>query len=141
MDIHSWVSSSRRKTLAIALKFGDVSEKLCTMFQTLPHETLIEILRNLHHRELLKVSEVSKRFYDVTTDPSLWEDFDISQRSLDDKIKVLQLPRCKKLKTLKLTIILRWTSDGNNGGNVKENKSQKNSYTRRIFEESTCKNS
>ena len=46
---------------------------------------------------------LSKRFYDAATDPSLWKDFEISHRSLDDKIKVLQLPRCKKLKTLKLT--------------------------------------
>ena len=73
------------------------------MFQTLPTETLIEIFRNLNHRELHKVSEVSKRFYDAATDTSLWKDFNISQRSLDDKIKILQLPRCKKLKALRLT--------------------------------------
>ena len=73
------------------------------MFQTLPTETFIEIFRNLNHRELLKVSEVSKRFFDVATDTGLWKDFDISQRSLDDKIKLLQLPRFKKLKTLTLT--------------------------------------
>ena len=73
------------------------------MFQTLPTETFIEIFRNLSHRELLKVSEVSKRFYDVATDTSLWKNFDISQRSLDDKTKILRLSRCKKLKTLELT--------------------------------------
>ena len=73
------------------------------MFQTLPNETLIEILKNLNRSELLKVSEVSKRFHDAATDPSLWKDFDISHRSLDDKIKILQLSRCKKLKTLELT--------------------------------------
>ena len=73
------------------------------MFESLSNETLIEIFKNLNRSELLKVSEVSKRFYDAATDPSLWKDFDISHRSLDDKIKVLQLPRCKKLKTLKLT--------------------------------------
>ena len=73
------------------------------MFQTLPNETFIRILKNLNHSELLKVSEVSKRFYAAATDTSLWKDFDISHRSLDNKIKVLQLPRCKKLKTLKLT--------------------------------------
>ena len=73
------------------------------MFQTLPTETFIEIFRNLNHRELLKVSEVSKRFYEVATDTGLWKDFDISQRSLDDKIKILQLSRFKKLKALRLT--------------------------------------
>ena len=72
------------------------------MSQTLPNETLIEIFKNLSHSELLKVSEVSKRFYDAATDPSLWKDFNISNRSLEDKIKILQLSRCKKLKTLKL---------------------------------------
>ena len=73
------------------------------MFQTLPNETVIKILKNLNRSELLKVSEVSKRFYDAATDSSLWKDFDISHRSLDDKIKILQLSRCKKLKTLTLT--------------------------------------
>ena len=58
------------------------------MFQTLPTETLIEIFMNLNRSELLKVSEVSKRFYDTLTDPSLWKDFDISHRSLDDKIRL-----------------------------------------------------
>ena len=72
------------------------------MFQTLPNEIFIKILGNLNRSELLKVSEVSKRFYDAATDSSLWKDFDISHRSLDDKVKILQLPRCKKLKTLTL---------------------------------------
>ena len=73
------------------------------MFQTLPNETIFEIFKNLNRSELLKVSEVSKRFYDAATDSRFWKDFDISHRSLDDKIKILQLSRCKKLKTLTLT--------------------------------------
>ena len=73
------------------------------MFQTLPNETVIKIFKNLNRSELLKVSEVSKRFYDAATDSSLWKDFDISHKSLEDKIKILQLSRCKKLKTLTLT--------------------------------------
>ena len=96
--------SPKRKALSIEItfKFGDKSEKT-TMFQTLPNETVIKILKNLNRSELLKVSEVSKRFYDAATDSSLWKDFDISHRSLDDKIKIFQLSRCKKLKTLELT--------------------------------------
>ena len=73
------------------------------MFQTLPYETVMKIFKNLNRSELLKVSEVSKRFYDAATDSSLWKAFDISHRSLEDKIKILQLSRCKKLKTLTLT--------------------------------------
>ena len=73
------------------------------MFQSLPNEIFIKILGNLNRSELLKVSEVSKRFYDAATDSSLWKDFDISHRSLEDKIKILQLSRCRKLKTLTLT--------------------------------------
>ena len=75
------------------------------MFQALPYETFLEIFKNLNRSELLKVSEVSKRFYDAATDSSLWKDFDISHRSLDDKIKILQLSRCRKLETLTLTDI------------------------------------
>lgn len=72
------------------------------MFQTLPNEVLIEIFKNLNRSELLKVSEVSKRFFVAATDTKFWKNFDISHRSLEDKIKLLQLSRCKKLKTLSL---------------------------------------
>ena len=58
------------------------------MFESLPNETFIEIFKNFNRSELLKVSEVSKRFYDAATDSSLWKDFDISHRSLDDKIRL-----------------------------------------------------
>ena len=63
------------------------------MFESLPNETLIEIFKNLNHTELLRVSEVSKRFYDNATDPSLWKNFDISSRPSDNKIKLLKLSR------------------------------------------------
>ena len=73
------------------------------MFKTLPNETLFEIFKNLSHTDLLNVSLVSKRFYQTATDSSLWKDFDLSQRSLRDKIQLLQLSRFKKLKSLTLT--------------------------------------
>ena len=70
------------------------------MFETLPNETFIEIFKNLNHTELLKVSEVSKRFYENATDSVLWKNFDINSRPLDNKIQLLQLSRFQKLKTL-----------------------------------------
>ena len=74
------------------------------MFESLSNETLIEIFKNLNHTELLKVSEVSKRFYDNATDSNLWKNFDINiSQPLDEKIRLLKLSRFQKLKTLRLT--------------------------------------
>lgn len=75
------------------------------MFKKLPDEIFIEILKNLSHTDLLNVSKVSKRFCDSATDPNLWKDFDMSQRSRNDKIHLLQLSRFKKLKALTLTTV------------------------------------
>ena len=72
------------------------------MFQKLPKEMVIEIFKNLSHTDLLTVSEVSKRFCEIATDPILWKDFDISQVASADKINLLQLSRFQKLKTLTL---------------------------------------
>ena len=83
------------------------------MFQKLPKEMFLEILKNLSHTDLLKVSEVSKRFRDSATDPSLWKDFDISHRTLDNKIQLLRLSRFKKLKTLTLTTTTNDSGDKN----------------------------
>ena len=74
------------------------------MCQKLPNEIFLKIFKNLSHTDLLKVSEVSKRFCDNATDPSLWKDFNISHRTLNDKFHLLQLSRFKKLKTLTLTV-------------------------------------
>ena len=73
------------------------------MCQKLPNEIFFKIFKNLSHTDLLKVSEVSKRFCGIATDPSFWKDFDISQRTLNDKIHLLQLSRFKRLKTITLT--------------------------------------
>ena len=74
------------------------------MFGSLSNETLIEIFKNLNHTELLRVSEVSKSFYDNATDSSLWKNFNInSSRPPDEIIRLLKLSRFQKLKTLRLT--------------------------------------
>ena len=86
------------------------------MFKTLPNETLFEIFKNLNHTDLLNVSLVSKRFYQTATDSSLWKDFDLSQRSLGDKIQLLKLSRFKKLKSLALTTTTCSCGDSENLG-------------------------
>ena len=73
------------------------------MFQALPNEILLEIFKNLTHTDLLKVSQVSKRFNESATDSSLWKGYDMNKRSLDEKIQLLKLPRFQKLKSLTLT--------------------------------------
>ena len=73
------------------------------MFESLPNETFIEIFKNLNHNELLRVSEVSKRFYENATHSSLWKNFDISSKSHDVQIRLLKLSRFQSLKTLKLS--------------------------------------
>ena len=72
--------------------------------QTLPHEILLKIFKylNLSHNDLLKISMVSKRFYVTATDSSLWRDFDLSGRSLAEKIEMLQLSRFQVLRSLTL---------------------------------------
>ena len=59
------------------------------MFQGLPNEILLEIFKNLTHTDLLKVSQVSKRFNESATDSSLWKGFDMNKRSLNEKIQLL----------------------------------------------------
>ena len=73
------------------------------MFESLPNETFIEIFKNLNHTDLLRVSEVSKRFYENATHSSLWKNFDISSKSHDVQIRLLKLSRFQSLKTLKLS--------------------------------------
>ena len=83
------------------------------MCQKLPNEIFIKIFKNLSHTDLLKVSEVSKRFCGIATDPSFWKDFDFSQRTLNDKIHLLQLSRFKKLKMLTITTTTHDCGDEN----------------------------
>ncbi len=93
---------------------------ISTMFKTLPNEILFEIFTNLNHTELLNASLVSKRFYETATNSSLWRDFDLSERSLGDKIQLLQLSRFQKLKTLTITSTTCNCGDAENLGK-KEN--------------------
>jgi len=83
------------------------------MIQGLPNEILLEIFKNLTHTDLLKVSQVSKRFNESATDSSLWKRFDMNKRSLDEKIQLLNLPRFQKLKSLTLTTTTCYCNCGN----------------------------
>ena len=91
------------------------------MFKTLPHEIIFEIFKNLNHTDLLNASLVSKRFYETATNSNLWRDFDISERSLGDKIHLLRLSRFQKLKTLTITSTTCNCGDAENLGK-KENE-------------------
>ena len=73
------------------------------MIQTLPNEILFEIFRNLDYNDLMRLSLVSKSLNDIATHSSLWKDFDLSGRTLEEQIKLLQLPRFQRLNSLTLT--------------------------------------
>ena len=53
--------------------------------------------------DLINVSEVSKHFNKVATDPKLWEDYDLGKKCLRDKKDLIALPRFRKLKTFKFS--------------------------------------
>ena len=71
--------------------------------QHLPNETLLHICEYLSHKDLNNVSVVSRRFYEVATDPNLWKYFQSSRSSLNYKIRMLDLPRFRKISSFNLS--------------------------------------
>ena len=69
------------------------------MLHNFPDEVILMIFQNLKFKDLINVSEVSKRFQKLGTDPSLWEDYDLSRRSLCEKVALISLPRFQNLKS------------------------------------------
>ena len=64
----------------------------------LPNEILLQILQRLSYNDLKIVSQTSKRFYIVATDPNLWRDFTSARKSISLKIGMLRMPRFQNLK-------------------------------------------
>ena len=73
------------------------------MLQHFPDEVILMIFQNLKFKDLNNVSEVSKRFKKLGTDPSLWEYYDLSRRSLCEKIALISLPRFQNLKSFEFS--------------------------------------
>ena len=61
------------------------------------------VFQKLEFNDLINVSEVSKTFYELGTDPSLWERYDISSKSLREKMVLISLPRLKNLKSIEFS--------------------------------------
>ena len=73
------------------------------MIQHLPAEIITEVLKKLPTNDLLSVSRVSKRFFELSTVPSLWKNFEIKYTTLEILISKLKLPRFRKLHGLNIT--------------------------------------
>ena len=70
------------------------------MIEHLPIEIITEILKKLPTNDLLSVSRVSKRFFELSTDPSLWKNFSIEYETQEILKSKLKVPRFRKLKRL-----------------------------------------
>jgi len=74
-----------------------------TSFENLPTEILVKILDSLEFKDLLHVSEVSKKLHFLATDPLLWKDYEPSEFIEPDALlAILKLDRFRKLKTVHL---------------------------------------
>ena len=74
------------------------------MFEFMPDEILLRVFNNLNHKDLINVSEVSRRFFSIATDPTLWRSFYIGELfSTEEQIKLLGLPRFQKLKCFEIS--------------------------------------
>ena len=73
------------------------------MIEYLPEEIITEVLKKLPTNDLLSVSRVSKRFFELSTDPSLWKNFKIKYATPEVLISKLKLPRFRKLHGLNIT--------------------------------------
>ena len=73
------------------------------MIEELPSEVVIEILKNLPTNDLLSISLVSKRFFELSTDPLLWRNFEIQYATPDILGAKLKVPRFRKLRALQIS--------------------------------------
>ena len=74
------------------------------MLNNLPDEILLKIFSVLKNKDVINVSEVSKRTFSVATDPNLWRDFNFRESfSTEKKMNLLRLPRFRKLKSFEIT--------------------------------------
>ena len=76
------------------------------MIEHLSSEIILRIFQKLKYMDLINVSEVSKHFNKVATDPKLWEDYDLGKKCLNDKIALPRFQRLKMFKFSKHTIIM-----------------------------------
>jgi len=87
--------------LLIALRDNKM-EIIC--LENLPTEVLVKILGYVHFKDLSSVSEVSKSFYSLATDPFLWKTFEVSHSlEAEELISTLSLDRFSKLETVHLS--------------------------------------
>jgi len=70
------------------------------MIEQLPTEIILETLKKLPTNDLLSVSLVSKRFFELATDPLLWKRFKIEYATPEMLISKLKVPRFRKLQAL-----------------------------------------
>ena len=74
------------------------------MLQYLPNEVILMVFQNLELKDLINVTEVCKTFYQLGTDPTLWENYDdISSKSLSEMMVLLSLPRFKNLRLIEFS--------------------------------------
>ena len=85
----------------------------------LPNEILLQILQLLSYNDLKIVSQTSKRFYIVATDPNLWRDFTSARKSISLKIGMLRMPRFQNLKFVNFSNTFE---DSNKNRLVKKNR-------------------
>lgn len=83
-----------------------------TLLLCLPDELLMEILKNLHHKDLIRMRALNKKMRKLASDPELWSSYLIPTRKvallfgLDVLLKVLKLPMFCKLEALNLNGVL-----------------------------------
>jgi hypothetical protein len=67
--------------------------------ENLPTELIAKILGYVPFKDLSSVSEVSRIFYPLASDPMLWKSYEISHREEPEKlISILNLNRFRKLE-------------------------------------------
>ena len=66
----------------------------------LPNEIIIEILKKLSFVDLIRCSEVSRKIFNLATDPILWSNYEFEIEYPVDILSILKLPRFRKLKHL-----------------------------------------
>ena len=66
----------------------------------LPNEIIIEILKKLSFVDLIRCSEVSRKMFNLATDPILWSNYEFEIEYPVDILSILKLPRFRKLKHL-----------------------------------------
>ena len=73
------------------------------MFDQIPTEIIMKILQELENDALLNISLVNRKLFGLSTDPSLWQEFNILYGSGDDLIKSLKIKRFKKIRNIKIS--------------------------------------